>query len=176
MNGDANAISTTPDARAAPHAQQNAVSVDGPVITADATVMLRSAASAEVQNAEDLSYSRILGLRLLDAALSRDDYVSEPAIIDRAPITPSPALGLPPSNLSIKDMIKLKLLPIDFAVDVARLAMGRGTEDDEFLYAPTSETDGVVRMGIEMDLDRIGDVQVGGPLDSEISLPTADGQ
>ncbi|ORY32100.1 hypothetical protein BCR39DRAFT_524154 [Naematelia encephala] len=88
--------------------------------------------------------------RLLDAALTRPDPPPpKPKPVKRpAPPTPTSApLPLPPASappsasadvkpriapkeMSIKEMIKKGMLPIDFAVSAARLAMGEGGDED----------------------------------------------
>ena len=169
-NGDATPITTPEDLGATIYALQSDVSMVAEGITEDAVQTTISASPDKVHQAKDLSSSRLLGLRLLDSAMSRADCISETVLFDRSPLTPPLKSGLPPSSLSIKEMVKLKMLPLDFAVDAAKLAMGQGAEDDSYLCdAPTSEKDGVVDMSVEMDLNRMGDGEIGTPLDGEIS-------
>lgn len=97
---------------------------------------------------------RELALRLLDAALSRVESDPLPAPVERKPIpTPSPHPVLPAKSLSIKDMIKLKMLPIDFAVNAARLAMGEGAEEDEMDFASAPAVITLAELATGMDLD-----------------------
>ena len=74
---------------------------------------------------------RVLAHRLFEAALTRSESVPPPLEPELKTIPPNSKSLLPPKSLSIKDMIKLKMLPIDFAVNAAWLAMGEGADEDE---------------------------------------------
>lgn len=115
---------------------------------------------------------RILAHQLLEAALSRPDPAPEPYKSERKPVPPSPKPTPPPKSLSIKDMIKLKMLPIDFAVNAARLAMGEGAEDDDedFGDLPGVSAMGGTGMEMEMQVDPAGDGAVEPPFVASLDI------
>ena len=120
-----------------------------------------SAAPKSVKKAVQLDPKRILAQCLLEAALSRPEPDPKKPIPVGRPVAPPPQpLQLP--RISMKDMVKLKMLPIDFAVNLARSAMGEGTEDDELVEETRleGENDG----GIQFTSAR-GDGMAGGVAD-----------
>ena len=72
---------------------------------------------------------RALAIRLLDAALTRP----EPLPVQTKPAIRRPASSAAkqPPSFTTRELIQLRLLPIDLAVNAARAAMGEGAEEDD---------------------------------------------